>query len=242
MNPKNLLDGYPEFKEWDRPHRQPILAPAKAVMEAWFERGVTYDRDPVLGEVLRAANIMIYTNAPAELRHILESARGKILIYILEWRGVSDDMVPYLLMLIRAIPPAESGLKRELKAAFEQWLVPLPYGPVFGTTNKQPRERAELISDNWYDLQSQHLYSFVSKVYTTKGDELRPRSIRAIEKKLDLQQRLKDFGLSRPERCVYHACQLFQYMEVAEFSVMIGHNMTPEAIRKFHDRIKKKLA
>jgi hypothetical protein len=238
----HLLVDYAAFREWDRPHQRPILTPVKAALESWFETGVTYDWDPILGEALRAANIMVYTNAPVGLRHGLEVARGEILLNTLEWRGVPEYVGSQVLMLFRSIPSWESGLKRELKAVFEQRLFPLPYGPVFWTRDRQLGGRAEFLGNLWYDLQSQEVYRFVSGVYATKGDGWRPRSTRAIEKTLDSDQRLRNLGLSRPERYVYYACQHFECGEVAEFSTMIGYHMSPEAVRKLKKRIEEKLA
>jgi len=238
---QRLLIDYPSFRQWDQDHRQGILAPVKAVMESWFETGVTYGWDPILRETLLGLKIMVYTNAPVELRHSLEVARGEILVNILEWRGVPVYIGSQVLMLLRARPAWESGLKRELKAAFEQRLFPLPYGLVFWTKDKQPRERAEFLGNKWYDLQVQEIYSFVSKVYA-QGDVWRPKSTHAIEKKLDFDQRLSDLGFSRHDRYVYYACQHFEDSEVAEFTAMIGPKMSPEAVRKLRGRIKKKLA
>jgi hypothetical protein len=235
------MTDYTDFRKWDSTHQEPIMAEATTIMEAWFEKGVRYNTDPVLGGALGAVDIMVYTNPPLELQYSLKSARGRILENILQWHHVPDYLAAKLCMAASAIPPEPLGLRREVKAVFQQRSYPLPYGPVYWTRDRQPKERATLLSHMWYELETHHLYKFVSRAYTTQGDQWRPRTVGAIERLDDLTQRLRMLGLNQLERRIYYACRDFEYLEVAEFSSLFGRNTSAGAVRKFYERTRGKL-
>ncbi|MFC1987596.1 hypothetical protein ACFLVH_03530 [Chloroflexota bacterium] len=227
-------EGSPEFEKADRPNRQVSMAEARAIMETWFESGVTYDYDFIAA----IFNTMVYTNEPGELQGVLEIAFGKIKANILEWKRIPEYVRPQLLMWSPALPLAPYGLKGEHKATFEQKVNGPSYGPMFWTEGMPAKERAELVSNNWYDLQSHRLYGFISEIYATESDQWkRPQSLRAVEKYLDAEQRLKDLGLDLPARLEYYGRWLgFQNTEVSEMLQTIGVNKKPEAVKKSYQR------
>ena len=228
--------GYPEFQKADQPNMQVIMIEVNAVMEAWFKRGVTYDCDlPEFERALFPLNyfgIPHYINEPEELQGLLEIAYGKIKANVLEWKHIPEYLRPQLLMW--------SSASAEYKADFE-WEANSPgpsYGPVFWTEGKPPKEQAEMVGNNWYNLQSHRLYGVISEIYASESDQWKqPQSIREIEKYLEAEQRLTDLGLSQSDRIEYYARWLgYQSIEVANMLRSIGVNKNAEAVKKSYQR------
>ncbi len=225
--------GYPEFQKTDQPNMEVIMAGTKTVMEAWFKHGVTYD-----SELERALSpyysfgIPHYQNEPEELHGLLEIAYGKITASILEWKQIPEYLRPQLLMWSSASTEDKVDFEWELRNRSPS------YGPVFWTEDKPPKERAEIVGNDWYNLQSHRLYGMISNIYATENDEWdRPKSQSAIEKSLDVEQRLKNLRLSQSDRIEYYAHEAgFQNMEVANMLRRIGVNKSVEAVKKSYQR------
>jgi hypothetical protein len=233
---QRFLKGYREFIESDRPKRQPIMAEAKAIRETWFAKGVKYDYELVdpISETLAVANIYMYTNMPLKLRSVLEIAFGEITANILQWGKIPGYLCPQLLMRCPAFRLPPYNLKDERKADFEQGTRSLPYGPVFWSEGKPPKERVELVSNNWYDLQAHYLYRLISRIYATESNQwIGPKSRRQVESYLEADQALRDLSLNLANVAEYWACRLgFQYIEVSSMLRALGVNRKPGAVKK----------
>jgi len=186
---------------------------------------------------------MVYTNEPEELQDLLEIAYGKIKANILEWKRIPEYLIPQLLMFSPAIPLSSHGGKGEWKATFEGKVNGPSYGPVFWTEGKVSKERAEIVSNDWYNLQSHRLYGFISEIYATESDQWeQTRSWQAVDRQLEIEQRLQDLGLDQAGRLEYYACRLgFQFGETAEMLKRLGVNKSLEAVRKSFGRVKERL-
>lgn len=247
--------GYPEFQKASQSNMQVIMAETKAVIEAWFKLGVVYDRDLLelqqasftdeLKEIIMFLSqpspynfgIPSYINEPDELQGILEVVFGKIKASILEWKRIPEYLRPQLLMWS---PASAKDKTNKTEASFE-WggnHAILPFGPVYWTEGRPPEERAELVGNDWLNLQSHWLFGIISEIYATEsGQWKRPQSVRAIENYLEVEQRLKSLGLDQPNRLEYYACQQgFLRPEVSEMLRTISVNKTPEAVKKSYQR------
>lgn len=231
-------EGYPEFQKTDQPNMEVIMAETKTVMEVWFKHGVTYD-----SELERALSpyysfgIPHYQNEPEELQGLLEIAYGKITASVLEWKKIPEYLIPPILMWNSATAEDKADFEWELRS-------PSPsFGPVFRTEGKPPKERAEIVGNDWYNLQSHRLYGFISEIYTTESDQwTKPKSISTVEKYIEAEQRLKYLGLSSSDRIEYYAHWLgFQNMEVANMLRRIGVNKSVEAVKKSYQRNRDQL-
>lgn len=233
---RHLWEGYADFIKADQPNRQAILAESKALIETWFKRGVTYGHD-LIG-FAAAFGTKVYTNEPDELYDLLEIAHGKIKANILEWKRIPEYLRPQLLMSAPAFRPELCGLEGEQKASF-YWRVNGPsYPTVLDTEDKPPAERAELVANNWYDLQSRRLYGRISETYAKgSADFKKMRSRQGVEDYLEIEQRLKSINLSQIDRIAFIARrQGWEFTEVAKMLRALGINRSTEAVKKNDQR------
>jgi hypothetical protein len=198
-----LLEGYDTFKAENRPKRCIILARVEAEMETWFKEGVEYnDRlvDPFFEVSARALGIKIYTNEPPKLRSILQRASDIIRRHILEAKRI--PRVNWLDVLIRS-PRIRIG-DHELKASCGPYLaMPPPFGTVFGTEGSPPGKRAEIVANNWYNVQSQRLYCYISFICNEESSEWGPHCIAEVERNYDYERKLRTSGLSLDQQLYY---------------------------------------
>lgn len=250
------LEGYPGFIKWDLPHQQPIMAEIKAVLEAWFERGVKYSKEPILGDILP---MPVYNNPPRELRTALEIAASEIkrnilerLIPILQWPDVVFRWGARPQDTLRA---AGYTREREFKAGCgpDAFIHFLPFGTVFETRHLPSSERAEVVSDNWYGLESYWQYYHINKFRITESWQWGPNPfvrdfedfVRASERRDEVEQKLKQSVLNWIDQFIY--CSIyrrkgFRYGEIAEGLRQLGaKNMTGDAVRKRRERTEETL-
>jgi hypothetical protein len=191
-----LLEGYDTFKSENLPKKQVVLAGVKVAMETWFEKGVEYDDrrvDPFFKVSAAALRMKIYTNEPPRLRSALEDASGLIRRHILEAKGI--PRANWLDVLIRS-PRIRAG-DHELKASCGPYLaMAAPFGTVFKTEGLPPGQRAEIVANNWYDVQSERLYCYISLVCNEGSSEWVPHSIGEVEYNYDYERKLRTSGLS----------------------------------------------
>jgi hypothetical protein len=237
-----LLEGYSQFMTKDRPNRQIILADAKAVMERWFENGVEYNDwlvDPFFEVSARALGIKIYTNEPPRLRSILENTAAVIRRHILEAKRI--PVMNHLDVLIRCPRIVIDG--RELKVGYGPYLVmPLPFGTVFKTEGLAPTKRAEMVAENWYDIQSQRLYRDITLVCNEGSGQWQPKSIAEVEHNYDYEQKLQTSDLTLAQQIEldgrYHRGLYFEEVQGALREIAI--NETLKDMRKSYEEIHEK--
>jgi len=148
----------------------------------------------------------------------------------------TEYLIAEVLMATPALPEdivAPLGLKHKLEADFGLPLKPPAYGQVFGTEDTLSKDRAESVSNNWYDLTSQRLYGFVSRRYNDVQFQQRRVSLRQIEKYLDLQQMLMELNLNLTDRVEYYECKCrdFSYADISSLLVMLGVRRNPVAVK-----------
>ncbi len=256
MRQQAYLEGYPDFIKWNTPRRQPILAKPKALMQKWFERGVRYDDklvDPFFRDcVAKPLGIRIYTNMPDGMQTALEIAAGEIkrtilekLIPMLQWPDVIFRWGARPEGTLRA-----AGYTREHE--FEAGCGPdafmrfLPLGTVFETEHLPPSERVEVVSNNWYDLESRRQYYHINKFRIEESWQWGPNPYvggfkGAIEGRDEVEQKLKQSSLSWIDQFIYcsiHRRKGFRYGEIAKGLRQLGaKDMTGDAVRKRQERI-----
>ncbi|MFC1917916.1 hypothetical protein ACFLXH_04610 [Chloroflexota bacterium] len=222
--------GYEDFLQADSPNRLGIMLEAAAAMKSWFSQGVKY-LEPTL--ILDPE----YYDEPEALPRLLKIAQGKILSNILEYKRIPEYLRPQILMWTSARGYGKGGIK----ASFEWKDQRLGNDIVYGTEGVQPGKRVDYIISTWYDYACHRLYGFVGELYAKESDEWkRPKSLRAVEKYLDAEQRLKELGLDLPARLEYYARWLgYQITEVSEMLEAIGINKSVDAVTKSYQRNKE---
>lgn len=240
---KRHRKGYAEFIQHDQPNRDTILKPVRAIMETWFNLGVTYaskGRDPLLGDMARILGIRIYINAPCELRDTLELATGKIRRNILKWHGEPPRRWVHLVILRGAFPKAAQkflGLsgQRDIKASCGAYLtMPIPFGLVYETEGMlSARDRADYLGDKWYELQSDRIYGYLNTIYSMCSIEGAPRDTYDVESNDEVERKLKASGLNEDKQFQFYCYrERFEYIEIAKALRDIGTNKSEEAVRK----------
>ena len=231
---QRFLERYEEFLDADQENRHRILAKPISVLERWFTEGVTYKRT-FLGSL---AQTLTYANQPEELYRILERAHGKILHNILLFKRIPEYEYLGLFMLSKAIP--FSG-KREAKVSFCLRFQGLSHKPIYETEGLDPRERAQLIANNWYDLNASRLYRFVSAAY----EEYKRRigtTIRDVQSYIALELRLHTLQKGWVERVTYYACREgCEFEEISEVLRSLGETISPDAVRQTYEEVKREL-
>jgi hypothetical protein len=219
----------------NKQYRHDILTELEEALERWFRNGVTYSKHPLSLFIGKP----VYDNMPLELDRVLEVAQGKIALDILEWLRIPLRLRPEVLMFSSALPlPSQ----REIKATFSIREKGPAVWPVYDTEKMQPKERAEIIANNWYELTTSRLLEYIEHHYRKIIDDAGPRPTVAIERELDKERRLRDMGFGIVEAIEFYACEQYEYAEVSGLLRNLGCVKSPDAIRKNHDRIKAKLA
>lgn len=237
-----LMEGYAEFEAKDQSKRGIILARVEAETETWFKKGVEYDErlvDPLFEVSARALGIKIYTNEPPRLRSILENTAAVVRRHILEAKGI--PVMHHLDVLIRCPRIVIDG--RELKVGYGPYLVmPLPFGTVFETEGLAPTKRAELVTDNWYDIQSQRLWRDITLVCNEGGEQWQARSIPEAENNYDYERKLRTSGLSPAQQIEFDGRYRRQldYTEIKEGLREIAFNKSLKDIRRDYEEIRAK--
>jgi hypothetical protein len=228
------------FLEWNREHRQQILAPAITILVKWFVAGVTFTRDHPMyrSSVLPSP---VYDNAPAELDMALENAQGKLTLNILEWKQIPARLMAEILMVSSAQPLQG---KVELKPTFSFRPKGPSMRPVYDTQDKPAQERGEIIANNWYELTAWRLLEYITRKSEKVIRANYARSqVGAVERAIDTEQRLRNMGYETPALIEYYACEQYRnYSDAADIMRNLGVVKSPDAIRKNHSRIKAKLA
>jgi len=241
-------EGFTEFIKQDQSRKQAILEPVRFILQPWFENGVVYAnkvRDPFLSDMARILGIRIYINAPCELRDTLELATGKIRRNILKWHGEPPRRWVYLVILQRAFPKAAQkalGLpgQHDIKASCGAYLtMPIPYGTVYETEQMlSPGERADFLGDNWYEIQSDRIYGYLSMVYSMGSIEGLPFSTYEVERNDEIERRLQAAGLSEDMQFQFFCWrERFDLLEISKAFRDIGTNKSEESVRKLQGKI-----
>jgi len=237
----HALRDFRKFVRADQGNREAIMAEVKEVLVAWFSEGVIYSQRSELLGLPMPPGLKWYVNAPSNLRRLLQVASGQIMCNILRWRGVPGYLVHEVLMLVPAVPAcqlAPFGINRELEADFGLRVIPLPYGSVCRTEGIRPERRADIVGNNWYHLEARRLYNFVAQQQAKIEAEGRHRSLRQIEKYIDLERELSQLGLDLANQVEYFACTFrdLTYGEVSALLATLGTSRSPGAVKKSYHR------
>jgi hypothetical protein len=250
---RRYSQGYQEFIEADRPNREVIIDPVKAIMRAWFEKGVKYGRDVMM---MLPPEIKPYVNMPNALKDAWELAAGNIKRNILKQKGIWITDWPDLIFRTPAIPldilKAEyPKIDHELKAGCgtDTWIRVPPFGTVYETEHLRPGARVEEVSDHWYDLEFYWQYIDITRLYSREGwqwgrDPYHEDVARATEWRDETNRKLTQSGLSEADQFIY-CCRRrrkgWEYQEAKQALRQIGFDKSIDEIKKWRRKNEEKL-
>ena len=241
---------YPaKFKRFDE-HRDSILSEMKKVLEKWFTEGVTFEPDQHSSPLAYISPVPLYDNAPPKLNETIVLAQGAIIWDILTFKKIPLWMRTEVIQVGSAVkePGSDKG-KDWWEAEFGnkvQWFLLLLLGPVYDTEKDmkyQPRKRAEIIANYWYESTVPRTLNFIEQAYKKLSEEDAAETrFGVIEAYIYTEQRLKAMGKVDLQIMEFFDCiRGYKYSEIAEIQRKCGRNIKPTAIRENHIETAKAL-
>jgi len=209
---------FPKFKEWDREHKEQIVAEVLTpLLMAWLKVGMRFSNDhPLIRVGLLPGPLLAET--PVELFNTLVAAQGQIVANILAYKFEYNHMAALHFVLDLQAAPAvkidyddirqfenEYDLEpRQMKQNYKMELptltgwrpIEIPDTAAYKIKHKHisRKAKAEAIGCVWYDLTAERMYHFLKYRELTVGDvDLRGSAGNAY---LSLQQLVRQMRAS----------------------------------------------
>jgi len=161
-------------------------------LESWFSNGVVY-RD----EISMLAQGHAYADMPEILDVTLRQKHWLIAFQLLKQCGVPCKAWPSVLMFFPAYKKLEhetEDFSDRIRPIIGIKANPIPPPFIWNTRDMPPSPRAEQVARDWFNLTESRWADYIVWVLTQEKGTYLDRSISAVNKRVEVEQKLAHFG------------------------------------------------